>query len=156
MYKINPIGRRKFGSSNLTGLTGYIISIGACLGFYSNRQPHFQNSNQNTREKRHFSTNHNSDGLHNLATPNSLLILVGFALLLIVVVMIILMHRVSTHTISKIFVDIYKQFLTISRLNHQKWTIERNEDMLSRYTFYSIQPSLLECIFCKALKSPLG
>lgn len=42
------------------------------------------------------STNHNSDGVHNLATPNSLLILVGFALLLIVVVMIILMHRVES------------------------------------------------------------
>ena len=48
------------------------------------------------QEKETILSTNNSDGLHNLATPNSLLILVGFALVLIVVVMIILMHRVST------------------------------------------------------------
>ena len=41
------------------------------------------------------STNHT--GLHSAATPNNLLILVGFSLLLVLIVMVILMHRVRNY-----------------------------------------------------------
>ena len=48
------------------------------------------------------STNNDADGIRNIATPNSLLILVGFSLLLILVVMVILMHRVSSNDLFKL------------------------------------------------------